>query len=77
MSRCHLTHLPASHADSGLQPGEGVEKAVDAFFGASETGKKGVLEGFKNVVKVGLSAILGDTSAGESYDKKFFVCVKQ
>jgi len=29
------------------------------------------------VVKVGLSAILGDTAAGESYDEKFFVCMKQ
>ncbi|KAF5717121.1 hypothetical protein FMUND_5939 [Fusarium mundagurra] len=34
------------------------------------------LDGFKSVVKTGLSAILGDSSAGESYDKKFFVCVK-
>ena len=50
---------------------------MDAFFGAADTGAKGVLEGFKSVVKTGLSAILGDTSAGESYDKKFFVCVKQ
>ena len=45
--------------------------------GAGDTGSKGVLEGFKNVVKTGLSTILGHTSAGESYDKKFFVCVKQ
>lgn len=37
----------------------------------------GVLDGFKSVVKTGLSAILGDSSAGESYDKKFFVCIKQ
>ena len=59
------------------QPGEGVNKAVDAFFGAGDTGAQGVLEGFKNVVKTGLSTILGDSSAGESYDKKFFVCVKQ
>ncbi|KAK2694506.1 hypothetical protein QWA68_005730 [Fusarium oxysporum] len=57
-------------------PGKGVEDAVDAFFGASETGTKGVLDGFKSVVKTGLSAILGDSSAGESYDKKFFVCMK-
>jgi hypothetical protein len=60
-----------------LQPAKGVEDAVDAFFGTSDTGSKGVLEGFKNVVKVGLSAILGDTSAGECYDEKFFVCMKQ
>jgi hypothetical protein len=50
---------------------------VDAFFGASKTGMEGVLDGFKSVVKTGLSAILGDSSAGESYDKKFFVCIKQ
>jgi hypothetical protein len=36
-----------------------------------------VLDGFKAVVKTGLKQILGDTSAGESYDKKFFVCIKQ
>ncbi|KAI1808693.1 hypothetical protein F4811DRAFT_569486 [Daldinia bambusicola] len=62
--------------DTESAPGDGVDKAVDAFFGAGDTGGKGVLEGFKNVVKTGLSTILGDTSAGESYDKKFFVCVK-
>jgi len=28
-------------------------------------------------VKTGLKTILGDTSAGESYDEKFFVCIKQ
>jgi hypothetical protein len=50
---------------------------VDAFFGAGDTGAKGVLEEFKQIVTTGLSTILGDTSAGESYDKKFFVCVKQ
>ena len=54
-----------------------MDSAVDAFFGAGDTGTKGVLDGFKSVVKTGLSAILGDTSAGESYDEKFFVCIKQ
>ena len=29
------------------------------------------------VVKTGLKQILGDTSAGESVDEKFFVCIKQ
>jgi hypothetical protein len=62
--------------DTETAPAKGVEDAVDDFFGAGDTGSKGVLEGFKNVVKVGLSAILGDTSAGESYDEKFFVCMK-
>ncbi|KAK6535460.1 hypothetical protein TWF694_001917 [Orbilia ellipsospora] len=62
--------------DTETKPGAGVDAAVDAFFGAGETGSKGVLEGFKNVVKTGLSAILGDCSAGESYDEKFFVCIK-
>lgn len=50
---------------------------MDAFFGASETGTKSVLDGFKAVVKTGMAAILGDCSAGESYDEKFFVCIKQ
>ncbi|MCJ1354385.1 MAG: hypothetical protein MMC33_004373 [Icmadophila ericetorum] len=62
--------------DTHTGTSDGVDDAVDAFFGASDTGSKGVLEGFKSVVKTGLSAILGDTSAGESYDKRFFVCVK-
>ncbi|KAG5803753.1 hypothetical protein H9Q74_005990 [Fusarium xylarioides] len=62
--------------DAESTPGKGVEDAVDAFFGASDTGTKGALDGFKSVVKTGLSAILGDSSAGESYDKKFFVCIK-
>jgi hypothetical protein len=50
------------------------------FFGIGGEGasaKKGVLDGFKAVVKTGLKQVLGDTSAGESYDKKFFVCIKQ
>ena len=54
-----------------------MDEAVNAFFGAGETGAKGVLDGFKAVVKTGLKTILGDTSAGESYDEKFFVCIKQ
>ncbi|PPQ70385.1 hypothetical protein CVT26_013850 [Gymnopilus dilepis] len=58
------------------QGAPGVEQAVDAFFGAADTGMKGVLDGFKAVVKTGLKVILGDTSAGESYDEKFFVCIK-
>ncbi|KAK3316021.1 hypothetical protein B0H66DRAFT_640921 [Apodospora peruviana] len=62
--------------DAESTPGEGVEKAVDAFFGAANTEQESALEGFKAVVKAGLSAILGDSSAGESYDKKFFVCIK-
>ncbi|KAF5642404.1 uncharacterized protein FTJAE_3561 [Fusarium tjaetaba] len=63
--------------DAESTPGKGVEDAVDAFFGMSDTGTKGALNGFKSVVKNGLSTILGDSSAGESYDKKFFICVKQ
>jgi hypothetical protein len=35
------------------------------------------MDGFKSVVKLGLKSILSDSSAGESYDKKFFVCIKQ
>ncbi|KAK1222195.1 hypothetical protein PQX77_014968 [Marasmius sp. AFHP31] len=62
--------------DTGAEGAPGVEQAVDAFFGASKTGMEGVLEGFKAVVKTGLKVILGDTSAGESYDQKFFVCIK-
>ncbi|KAJ5108645.1 hypothetical protein N7456_005320 [Penicillium angulare] len=62
--------------DTGSEGSPGVDEAVDAFFGVADTGSKGVLEGFKAVVKTGLKQILGDTSAGESYDKKFFVCIK-
>ncbi|KAF5240748.1 hypothetical protein FANTH_9417 [Fusarium anthophilum] len=62
--------------DAESIPGKGVEDTVDAFFGASDTGTKRALDGFKSVVKTGLSAILGDSSAGESYDKKFFICIK-
>ncbi|KAI9743495.1 MAG: hypothetical protein M1818_002808 [Claussenomyces sp. TS43310] len=62
--------------DTGSAGAPGVEQAVDAFFGAAQTGTQGVLDGFKAVVKTGLKAILGDTSAGESYDEKFFVCIK-
>jgi hypothetical protein len=74
---CQVSKGFCACAYPNFQVSEGVDQAVDAFFGASDTGTKGVLEGFKNVVKTGLSAILGDTSAGESYDKKFFVCIKQ
>jgi len=63
--------------DTSSEGAPGVGDAVDAFFGAADgSNKDGVLEGFKAVVKTGLKAILGDTSAGESYDKKFFVCLK-
>ncbi|KAL8925066.1 MAG: hypothetical protein Q9208_003750 [Pyrenodesmia sp. 3 TL-2023] len=62
--------------DTGAAGAPGVDEAVNAFFGAAKTGAEGVLEGFKAVVKTGLKAILGDTSAGESYDEKFFVCIK-
>ncbi|KEQ93048.1 hypothetical protein AUEXF2481DRAFT_31505 [Aureobasidium subglaciale EXF-2481] len=62
--------------DTSSEGSPGVEQAVDAFFGMGDTGAKGALEGFKSVVKTGLKQILGDTSAGESYDKKFFVCIK-
>jgi hypothetical protein len=58
-----------------IQPGKGVEAAVDTFLGAGEMGN--VLDGLKSVVKTGLSGILEDSAAGESFDKKFFVCVKQ
>ncbi|OAL44808.1 hypothetical protein IQ07DRAFT_521398 [Pyrenochaeta sp. DS3sAY3a] len=53
-----------------------VEYAVDSFLGASETTTQYFRDGLKSVVKSGLSPILGDSSTGESYDKKFFVCVK-
>ncbi|KAJ4179363.1 hypothetical protein NW767_014647 [Fusarium falciforme] len=63
--------------DTGSEGAPGVREAINAFFGGSETGGKGVLDGFKAVVKTGLKTILGDTSAGESYDQKFFVYIKQ
>ncbi|KAF5563896.1 hypothetical protein FPHYL_4922 [Fusarium phyllophilum] len=62
--------------DAESTPGKGIDDAVDAFMGASNTGSKRALDGFKFVVKTGLSAILSDSCAGESYDKKFFICVK-
>jgi hypothetical protein len=66
--------------DTEQEPGSGVEAAVDAFFGAGtakgDEVKKDVLDGFKAVVKTALTTILGDSGAGESYDKKFFVCIK-
>jgi len=58
----------------------GVDEAVDSFFGIGAEGgstKQGLLDGFKAIVKTGLQQILGDTSAGERYTKKFFVCIKQ
>ncbi|RYO92425.1 hypothetical protein DL764_008132 [Monosporascus ibericus] len=56
---------------------QGVEHSVNASFGVSDTGTKGVLDGFKSVVKTGLSTILWYSSAGESYDEKFFVSIKE
>ncbi|RYP54587.1 hypothetical protein DL768_000647 [Monosporascus sp. mg162] len=54
-----------------------VENSVDPLFGVSDAGTKGVLEAFKSVVKTGLSAILRNSSAGDSYDEKFFVSIKE
>ncbi|KAL9077599.1 MAG: hypothetical protein Q9157_003295 [Trypethelium eluteriae] len=62
--------------DTDERGSPGVDEAVNAFFGSGDTGAPGVLDGFKAVVKTGLKTILGDTSAGESYDEKFFVCIK-
>ncbi|KAJ7782071.1 hypothetical protein B0H14DRAFT_3164075 [Mycena olivaceomarginata] len=60
--------------DSGGAPGD--EQAVEAFFGAAKIGTKCVLDGFKAVIKTGLKTILKDSSAGESYYKKFLLCIK-
>ncbi|KAI0851662.1 hypothetical protein F5Y00DRAFT_259150 [Daldinia vernicosa] len=57
------------HVQVDTEYGNRIDGTVYAFFGAGDTGSKGVFEGFKNVVKASLSTILGDTSAGESYDK--------
>ena len=48
---------------------EAIMGAVNEFF----KGKAGVKEGFKTLVKHGLSGIIGDTTIGETEDKMFFV----
>ena len=48
---------------------EAIMGAVNEFF----KGKAGVKEGFKTLVKHGLSGIIGDTTIGETKDKMFFV----
>ncbi|KAI1263615.1 hypothetical protein F5Y18DRAFT_393563 [Xylariaceae sp. FL1019] len=60
--------------DASSERSSDIDEAIDGFFGNNG---KGVLDGFKSVVKLGLKGILSDSSAGESYDKKFFVCIKQ
>ncbi|KAG8925229.1 hypothetical protein FRC02_009820 [Tulasnella sp. 418] len=55
---------------------EGIGEVVDAFFGAAETGMKGVVDGFKKVVGTALNAILGNDQAGQQEDQKFFVFMK-
>ncbi|RYP77279.1 hypothetical protein DL769_003428 [Monosporascus sp. CRB-8-3] len=72
-----LAKESAQKAISGKGALRGVENAINAFFGVSDTSTKGVHEGFKSVVKTGLSAILRNSSAGESYDEKFFVSTKE
>ncbi|KAI0143118.1 hypothetical protein GGR57DRAFT_366536 [Xylariaceae sp. FL1272] len=59
--------------DASSERSSDIDEAIDGFFGNNG---RGVLDGFKSVVKLGLKGILSDTSAGESYDKKFFVCIK-
>ncbi len=48
---------------------DAIMDAVNEFF----KGKSGVKEGFKTLVKHGLSGIIGDTTIGETEDKMFFV----
>lgn len=48
---------------------DAIMEAVDEFF----KGKKGVKEGFRTLVKHGLSGLIGDTTIGETEDKMFFV----
>lgn len=47
---------------------DAVDKVVDNFF----SGEKGLIDGFKGLVKVGLSTILGNESAGE-FQQNFYV----
>lgn len=48
---------------------DAIMDAVNEFF----KGKAGVKEGFKTIVKQGLSGIIGDTTIGEVEDSMFFV----
>lgn len=48
---------------------DAIMDAVNEFF----KGKAGVKEGFKTIVKHGLSGIIGDTTIGEVEDSMFFV----
>lgn len=48
---------------------DAIMEAVDSFF----TGKKGVKDGFKKLVKQGLSGLIGNTSIGETTEEMFFV----
>ncbi|KAI0347124.1 hypothetical protein BDW22DRAFT_1351492 [Trametopsis cervina] len=61
--------------DCGSEGSPGVSEAVDSFFNVGQGGKQSILDGFKSIVNVALKAALGDTTAGEAYDKKFFVCI--
>lgn len=48
---------------------DSIDKVVDSFF----TGEKGVLDGFKGLVKSGLSTILGNETAGEQQENIYIV----
>ncbi|KAJ5609427.1 hypothetical protein N7528_009994 [Penicillium herquei] len=64
--------------------GDDLASTIDTYFGYG--GSKGIakpagvekdaLDAFKTVVNRGMTEFLTDTSVGESYDKKFFVCIK-
>ncbi|KAJ5735801.1 uncharacterized protein N7483_000926 [Penicillium malachiteum] len=66
----------------GKEYGKDLSTTIDTYFGygGSNTKPLGVeedaLNGFKTVVTRGMEEFLTDTSAGEAYDKKFFVCIK-
>lgn len=48
---------------------DSIDKVVDSFF----TGEKGLVDGFKGLVKAGLSTIMGNESAGEFQENIYVV----
>ncbi|KAL8785472.1 MAG: hypothetical protein Q9195_008615 [Heterodermia aff. obscurata] len=65
-----------STAEVSEKPAEGIDSAINSFFGAASGGgdtKSQVLDGFKKTVGSALNAFLGNTSAGQKEETKYFV----
>ena len=60
----HSQHVNISHGCD-----DAIMEAVNEFF----KGKSGVKQGFKAIVKQGLSGLIGDTTIGETTENMFFV----